>query len=206
MSSWSRIEVSPGRWTRLRLADLREMCGCGITCSGSVLPGEPAPQIAGRGRPRTWLTGLGRPRLALGHVFGTATRTGPLLIAYSCTRRRLELIKPAVRLRRSAGVCASDERRVWDSNPRGSSRPLAVFKTGPVWSMTIRLTWNNVPTSCGSAGCHPGSIPWTGAVSRWLKRLPAAASCPNWLAGQSCRSGRPAGAMRHRRHLDGAAI
>ena len=141
MSSWSRIEVSPGRWTRLRLADLREMCGCGITCSGSVLPGEPAPQIAGRGRPRTWLTGLGRPRqskcllmitapnevlfgtwaasslvaarLALGHVFGTATRTGPLLIAYSCTRRRLELIKPAVRLRRSAGVCASDERRVW---------------------------------------------------------------------------------------------
>jgi hypothetical protein len=30
-----------------------------------------------------------------------------------------------------SGVCAG-QRRVWDSNPRGSSRPLAVFKTAAI--------------------------------------------------------------------------
>jgi hypothetical protein len=159
MSRRLRIEVSPGRWTRLRLAD---RCGCGITSSGSALTRRTCPRgyTPWASGPRTWLAGLGRPRqskcllmvtapnevlfalsaanslvaagLALGHVFGTATRSGPLRIAYSCTRRRREPPKPEVRLRRSAGVCPGDERRVWDSNPRGSSRPLAVFKTAAI--------------------------------------------------------------------------
>jgi hypothetical protein len=58
---------------------------------------------------------------------------------------------------------------------------------------------------CASAGRHPASIPLTSAVSRWFKRLRAAAPCPNWPAGQSRRSGRLAEATRHRRRPDDAA-